>query len=135
MPLDRHDPRIGRALWFSRLDYAVFRPRDCFQPGREIANGLVVTAVDGRRTRAECALEQGSRGNANLVTQCLVAVRYGTGSLAIQVLIECATQGDIENLDAAANREDRQPALSRPVDQRKFRGIARRVDVAKARVR
>ena len=58
----------------------------------------------------------------------LVAVRHGTGALAVQVLIQRAAERYVEDLDASADGEDGQPPLGRRLDERDLRGVASSVD-------
>ena len=58
----------------------------------------------------------------------LIAVRHGTGALTVQVLIQRAAERDVEDLDAAADCENGQPALGRGLDECDLRGVAISVD-------
>src|SRR2546421_2536869 len=128
MPLDPERPRRRAVRAFDALDDAVFGPRGRAQGRGQLANRLMVAAVDACPDGAERAMEQALRLDAQPVTGGGVAViDRPAAALAREILIQGPTQGDVQDLDAAADGEDRKPAALRARDQRQFDGIARGV--------
>ena len=95
---------------------------------------MVATVHDEGRG-ADRLGEQGVGRDPQRVAPALVAVVDGTGTLARQVLIERPAQRDVQDLDAAADREDRLGLGPGLADQRELDRVARRVHLAEGGVR
>src|SRR5207245_9033072 len=110
MPLHRYHPRRIRVHQLRSLDEAVLGPRHRLEPRCEIADRLMMAAVHRCRTHAKGTFEKRPGRDAHCVLARLVAVRHGTGPLAVEVLVEGAAERDVEDLTAATDRENRQAA-------------------------
>src|SRR2546425_12575812 len=95
----------------------------------------MVPAVHRRRARAECLFEERSRFDAHGVTARFVAMGHRSGPFTVQILVERAAEGDVENLNPTADRENRQPARARGRDERQLCGVAHGIDLAEAGMR
>ena len=135
MPLHRHDPGRVCVDWLGGFDDAIIRPRHGPEPRRQITDCLMMTAIHRCRARAERPLEQRTGLYAHLVIALLVAVRHGARALALEILIQRTAERHVEDLDAAADRENWQATLSRGLDERDLRRVAVSVDLTQARVR
>src|SRR5712672_2958315 len=130
MPLDGDDPGLVLIGWLRALDHAVLGPCDRLESRGEIADRLMVAAVHRGRAGAERAFEERSRFHAHGMAARLIAVGYRARTLALQILIQRAAQGDVENLDATTDRENRKVAGARSRDKRQLRGIAHWIDIS-----
>src|SRR5437762_3478447 len=65
----------------------------------------------------------------------LIAVRHQAGPLAVQILIQRTAERDVEDLNAAADRENRQAARARRGDERELGGVTHGIDIAQAGMR
>src|SRR5207249_11781653 len=113
VPLDGDDPWLLRVGGLRTFDDAVVGPRDRLETGRQIADRLMVAAIHGGRARTQGTLEERPRFDAHGVTARFVTVGHGSRPLAVQILVEGAAEGDVENLNAAADRENRETAGAR----------------------
>src|SRR3989442_5631455 len=134
MPLDAQSPG-GPVHGVDAFDQAVVGPGRGAEGGCEIADRLVVPGIHRRRSRPQRALEQRTGLDREPVPGPGVGVIEGSGPLARQVLVQRAAERDVEDLDAAADREDRQPALARARDQGELDRVALGIDLAELGVR
>src|SRR6185436_6489149 len=88
MPLHGQDPWGIDIGGLDGFDQAVLRPCAGAERRRQIADGLVMPAVDGRRAGAEGPLEERSGLDANRVTTGVADMSDGSRTLAWQVLIQ-----------------------------------------------
>src|SRR5207302_1046619 len=136
MPLDGQGPRRRPIAPLDALDDAVLRPGRRPQSRGQLADRLVVAAVDARRGGPEGAMQQAVRLDAQLVAGGGVGVIDGAPpALAREVLIQRPAQRDVQDLDAATDGEDREPASLRAGDERQLDGIAAGVGLAELGVR
>ena len=135
MPLHRHDPGRVSVDRLGGFDDAIVRPRHRPEPRRQITDCLMMTAIHRCRARAERPLEQRTGLYAHLVIALLVAVWHGARALTLEVLIQRTAERNVEDLDAAADRENWQATLSRGLYERDLRRVAVSVDLTQARVR
>src|SRR2546426_7222854 len=134
VPLHREHPGLAlRGL--GGLDHPVVRPRRGDEPGREVAYRLMVPAVHRAAPDPDGAKQPGVRGDVDPVARRFVRVVDRTRSLAQQVLIQRTPQRDIENLDAPADREDRQPPLPRARERPELHRVAPGIGLAEPGVR
>ena len=139
MPLDAEAEARG---WiFDRLDDAVGRGGRDAEPGRDLLDRLVMAAVRLARVGvaqpfAHQAREQRVFVDPHFVRQVVGLVRrhrpavlQRAGHLRGDVLHQRAAARDVQDLDAAADREDRQVAAARLADERELELVARRIDV------
>ena len=112
MPLD--GGAEGALGPLERLDEVVGRRRERDEAGREVLHRLVVLRVDGSRSGDRPGKRgAGGRGgwNANgvhggVVLVLLAAVNDAPAPLRRQVLPEGPAEGDVQDLQAAADAED-----------------------------
>src|SRR5207249_9256832 len=102
MPLYRDDPGGARIRRLGGLDHAIVGPRHRLEARRDVPNCLMVPAVHGRRTSAEGPLEQRPGIDPHRVITRFI-VRHRTRPLTVQILIQSASEGDVEDLNAAAD--------------------------------
>src|SRR5215213_812969 len=116
MPLHRQQPR-RTILRLRRLDQFVFSPPSRHQPSPQAVDGLVMERVDGDASAPERLCGAAARLEPHLVRPRLACapriVRNRTRTLGRQVLEQGTAEADIDELDAAANAQDRQGPLAR----------------------
>src|ERR1043166_3312074 len=125
MPLDGQRPRCCPIHPFDALDDAVLRPRGRAQRRGQVTDRLMVAAVDARAHRPEGAMQQGVRLDAQPVASGRVGViDRPPAAFAREVLVQRPAQGHVQDLDAATDGEDGEPAALRAGDERELDGIA-----------
>src|SRR5262249_52317450 len=139
MPLDP-DAKCGSGI-FDGLDDAVGRGRGDLEPFRHLLDRLMMTAVDVEAVRAGETVGHQAGENRVLVEPDLMREieglvwRHGqamferAGYLRRDVLNQRSAAGDIQELNATTDREKREVAFSRLVDQRDLEGIPLRIDI------
>ncbi len=125
VPLDGHQPRVvGRLHGF---DDAVRGRGDDIEARAEVLDRLVMEAGDGDRASDQLVQPAALRERdvvGREVPRGALRVLDGVGYLARDVLVEGAAVRDVDELDAAADREDRDaPALGLR-EQRQLVGVA-----------
>ena len=109
------------------------------EPRAERLDRLVVHAIDLDLVGAEGLGEPAARLDhdlvGGLVARRLLAVRELGAGIGADVLVETAAERDVQHLDAAADREDRQPPIERDPHRRGLDGVARRRDVVERGMR
>src|SRR2546429_1832542 len=136
MPLDGERPRRRAVRSFDALGDAVLRPCRGAERRGELADRLMVAAVDAAAHPPEGVTEQalgldapglaGGRGGV---------VDRAAPALAREVLVQRSAQGDVQDLDAATDGEDRKPAPLRAGDERQLDGITGGIGFAELGVR
>ena len=124
MPL--HGDQVVVALCLDGLHKAVVGPCGHAKPVTDPVDALVVVAVHGESSGADEAGEPGFGIHLHDVLSEDAAadpVPLGAERLG-QVLVQRATEGDVEQLQAAADAEDRDAALPRPRQQRELPRVA-----------
>src|SRR2546428_9876318 len=116
MPLHGQHPRLAvRRL--GALDHAVGRPGRGAQRRREVADRLMVAAVHGGLQGGDGAMQEGAGLDPQAVARPRVRVIDLARPLARPVLVQRPAERDVEDLDAPANRQDREPAGAGGRDQ------------------
>src|SRR5437016_5637710 len=134
MPEDAEGEAPRRIL--DRLDGAVLGHRGHAQPLAEAPESLMVVRLD-RRALAEQLPEPASRLERDVV------VREDAGRVLVllvaddvrEVLHEVAAKRDVQDLRAAADREHRQVARERRLEQRQLGAVALRHEAERLRMR
>lgn len=138
MPLHTDHPPVI-ALPLDAFDDPVRRERDRGEAGTHSLDGLMVKRIHDELVGTERTRESRSSSDAHvvhtLVARPIAIVRDGARPLAWQVLHERATEGDIDHLDAATDRERWHASRLRSEHQRELEGIALGVHVAQAWMR
>jgi hypothetical protein len=137
MPLSAdHPPVVGGPL--RAFDDSVGRMRNGSESLTQPGDGLMVHRVDLQDLRAERDGEPRSRLDADLmyapVARTAAVVLEGIRPLTRDVLYERAAQGDVGDLDAAADRQGGKAPFARRPHQRQFEGVALGVDFAQCGV-
>ena len=122
---------------------AVGRHRGGDQARGEVMHRLVVHAVHLERRRADQGVEPRARGDGHLVRQVVagvarggeVVVLDGVGALRGDVLVERAAERDVEDLEPAAEPEQRLPLGDGPAREAELHPVAGRVEPAAGRQR
>jgi hypothetical protein len=138
MPLHTHHPPT-RVVALHPLDHAVVGARVDANRVAEAIDGLVVDGVYGERLRTEdrCEARRGIDAHAVHAGISLVVhlVRRNVLALGRQILHERSAQSDIDDLNAAADREGRHAERVSPGEQGKLGVVTGAVDRSKLRVR
>src|SRR3989441_2393428 len=122
-------PRLGG------FDHAIGGPGGGDERRREIADRLVVAAVYARLESRERAMQQRARLDPHGVTGPRIGVIDGAAPFTGQVLVQGPSQCDVQDLDAAADREDREAAGACGCDQTELHRVPRAIGLAELRVR
>src|SRR2546422_3846315 len=142
VPLDPDDEPSAVAELHA-LDDRVRRPRHVREFAPEPIDRLVMEAVYVDLQRAEDAgeprafpyLDLVCRNVPSLALEHRLAVIERRARLARNVLMQAAAEGDVEYLEAAADREEGNVVLYRPARQLDFESVAGRGDLGGGRVR
>src|SRR5262245_50947953 len=139
MPLDTETEGSGRI--FDGLDHSIWSGRRGLKPGGDLLDGLMVAAVHVARVGPAESIVHQAREKGVLVDPDLVSQRVGLvgwdgqamlecpGDLGRDVLNQIAAKGDVQELDASANRQERNPSRSGLAHKRDFEVVALTVDV------
>ena len=129
MPLNADDKAMVGS--FEGFDDAIFRPGRRCQPIGGTFDGLMMIAVDRRLVCPQDLRQPAVRSYPHPMGRLLpgrfghfVVVLVGRGHLRRDILIEAASRGDVEGLDAAADAEDGQIGRQRPARDRQFGDVA-----------
>ncbi len=142
MPL-HGEPKLRRVDQLERLDHAVGRARDHAQFAGDAIDGLMVPRAGDQRIAGDPReLRAGRDREAMLVDQPAVdvpvnrtAVRDARAEHVGNVLMQRAAEGNVRNLQSAADRQHRQLPFERRVHEREFVVIARGGSLLRKRVR
>src|SRR6266545_7659205 len=135
MPLYSERPRLAAVLRLRALDDSVRRPGGGTEGRRQVADGLVVPAVHRRVTRVDGVVQQRTGLDAQRVARARIGVVDAARALARQVLVQGAAQSDVQDLDPAADGEDRQPPGAGAGDEGELHCVPRRIDFLQLWVR
>ena len=138
MPLYTDDPRM-RIGALQAFDHAVSGKRGGHQPLANAVDGLVVERVRVACRRAHDVGEAAAIDDGHFVRARVPRRRRIVHDVPLafrcEILEQRATEGDIADLDAAADGEDRQVARTGFGNQGDLIDVASRIDGAKLRVR
>src|SRR5205823_10815132 len=111
MPLDGERPRRRAVRSFDALDDAVLRPCRGAERRGELADRLMVAAVDAAAHPPEGVIEQALRLDAQGMAGARVGVvNRAPPALARGVLVQRSARGAVQGLDAAVGGGDRNAA-------------------------
>jgi len=114
----------GVSIPFDRFDHSILGPGTARDLGAQRTVGLVMGAVDDEATDAEHGTEPAFGSDVNSVPGFIViavrSVRQGARDLGADVLHEPAAQRHAENLRAATDSENGEPARQRSTGQAKL---------------